>query len=201
MARGVAVARTVAIVRARQIAGARAVAVAIRTVIRAAVGIGGGRFDRGGAIAIAVPKAIATAVAVIGGRNHRVLTVGRIRREGARAGVGRALIDVIILRGGLGETLIGAIAVAVAVAGPVTAATGVAAGIDRRDRLARIEAAGRGGRGGSEHHGSRRDQSRNHLTHYSLLLIFVFWILSFLNPAACRVSLHAAAAEDAADSH
>src|SRR3954470_6823133 len=132
MARGVAVARTVAVVRARQIAGARAVAVAIRAVIRTAVGIGGRRFDRGGAIAIDVP--LATAVAVIGGRNHRVLTVGRIRREGARAGVGRALVNVIILRGGLGETLIGA------VAGPVTAATGVAAGIDRRDRLARIEA-------------------------------------------------------------
>src|SRR3954462_8877935 len=136
MARGVAVARTVAVMRARQIAGARAVAVAIRTVIRAAVGIGGGRFDRGGAIAIAVPIAIATAVAVIAGRNHRVLTVGRIRREGARAGVGRALVNVIIFRGGLGETLIGA----VAVAGPITAAAGVTAGIDRRDRLARIEA-------------------------------------------------------------
>src|SRR4051794_21141839 len=134
MPRGVAVARTVAVVRARQIAGARAVAVAIRTIIRAAVGIGGRRFDRGGAIAIAVP--IATAVAVIGGRNHRVFTVGRIRRKGARAGVGRALVDVIILRGGLGETLIGA--VAIAVAGPVTAATGVAAGIDRRDRLGRV---------------------------------------------------------------
>src|SRR3954447_13164809 len=129
MARGVAVARTVAVVRARQIAGARVVAVAIRAVIRTAVGIGGRRFDRGSAIAIAVPIAIATAVAVIGGRNHRVLTVGRIRREGTRAGVVRALVNVIILRGGLGETLIGA----VAVAGPITAAAGVTAGIDRRD--------------------------------------------------------------------
>src|SRR3954465_11819856 len=126
MPRGVAVARTVAVMRARQIAGARAVAVTIRTVIRAAIGIGGRRFDRGGAIAIAVPITIATAVAVIGGRNHRVLTVGRIRREGTWAGVGGALIDVIILSGGLGETLIGA----VAVAGPITAAAGVAAGID-----------------------------------------------------------------------
>ena len=124
---GVTVARTVAIVHARQIAVAGAVAVAVRTIVRTVIG------SHGGAIAIAV----------IGGRDDRVFTVGRIRREGARTGIGRALVHVIILRGRLGETLIGAVAVTVS----ITAAAGVATGIDRRNRLAWIEAAGRGGRG------------------------------------------------------
>src|SRR5207249_9976973 len=132
---------------------------------------GGRRFDGGGTISIAVT--------VIGGRNNRVLAIGRIRRERARAGIGRALIDIVVLGRRLGEALIGAIAV------PIAAAAGVAAGIDRRDRLARIEAAGHGGRSPSNYHGSRRDQSRNQLTHYSLLLISVSLDLTFLNRVAC----------------
>ena len=131
------------------------------------IGIGGRRFDRGGAIAIAA------AVAVIGGRDDCVFTVGRVRREGAGAGVGRALVDVVVLGGRLGEVLKAPTAITRAIT-PATA-TRVAAAIDRRYRRA-AEAASRGRRGPDEHHGSRRDQSRNHLTHYSLLLIFVCWI-------------------------
>src|SRR5436305_377666 len=97
VAMGVAVARTIAVMRARQIAGARAVAIAIRTIVRAAIGIGLRRLYGGRAIAIAVSIAIATAVAIIGGSDDRVLTIGRIRCEGARAGVGRALVDVVVL--------------------------------------------------------------------------------------------------------
>ena len=49
---------------------------------------------------------------VIAVGRHRVFLVGRLRREHARAAIGRALVHIIILSGGLGEALIGPVVAA-----------------------------------------------------------------------------------------
>src|ERR1700761_132799 len=76
---------------------------------------------------------IAVAIAVIGRRG--VFLVGRLRRKRTRAAIGRTLVDVVILRRGLGQMLI-------AIAGDSRAATAAAA-IGRRRDVALLVGVGR----------------------------------------------------------
>src|SRR3569833_3106125 len=78
--------------------------------------------------------AVIIVIARIGIAHHRALLIGRVRREAARAGIGRSLVDVVVLRGWLSQPLIGC---AITVAGDAVATTRAASircliGINRR---------------------------------------------------------------------
>src|SRR5215813_1261020 len=67
--------------------------------MRVAVAIGARTpVARTGDIAVAVGTAVAAPA------RHRRLVIGRLRGPGARTGVGRTLVDIVVLGGRLGET-------------------------------------------------------------------------------------------------
>src|SRR3954454_15566741 len=122
--------------------------------------------------AASVAAVIATVVAVAVAATDIAFLVGAVRRKVAGAGIGRTLVDVLILLLRVGEPLMG----------PATA--GIAAGISDLRHVYLRHAAGAvtaGHCGGRGHHGNCRDQSRNQMTHYSLLWVFFRWAsLKFL---------------------
>src|SRR5689334_18457730 len=127
------------------------------------------------AISIAIAMvAVAIAIGPIGMAvthlRKRFFLVAAVGRERTGAGIGRALVDVVVLGGRLGEPLIapaGAAGAAAGIAVAVGRHIGGGARIDVASAAAAVAARrrGRNTRGG---HGHGREQSLDHLTHYSL---------------------------------
>src|SRR6266704_1543325 len=139
------------------------------------------------AVSPAVVRRVMPAITVGIQAGYRALPIDRIRRVVARTGIGRALIDIVILLQVLGRR----IAVLLHRIGkPLTpAAAAVTARINRGWNVAlragAVPATRHRGRSGHGHHGEGRYQSRNRRTHYSLL--WIGFLLAWISANACRV--------------
>src|SRR5215207_2794643 len=115
------------------------------------------------AVIVAVRAMVIRPVVAVAVAGDRAFAIDRTRRQVAGTGIGRALVDVIVLLLRIGQTL----------ADPAAAGIAARIGRDRRD-IDRLCASGvtAGRRGRCGDNGECRDQSFKYLTHYSLLSIF-----------------------------
>src|SRR5829696_6616071 len=116
-------------------------------------------------VIMAVRAMVIRPVVAIAVAGDRAFAIDRTRRPVAGTGIGRALVDVIVLLLRIGQ----------AFADPAAAGIAALIGRDRRG-IDWLSARGvtAGHRGRCNHDGDCRDQSFKYLTHYSLLFVFAF---------------------------
>src|SRR4051794_30573930 len=126
------------------------------------------------------PGAIGAVTVVIGTLTiDPAFLVGRRRGPVAGTGIGRPLVDVVILLHRIGQPLGGPAAAGVAAAVAIARNRrdiGLCAGADIAGGARRTRAVTARHRGRRGHHGDRRYHSGNQMTHYSLLWVSSCWL-------------------------
>src|SRR6185437_11448808 len=109
------------------VAADQRVAVVIMAIVPVVIGIVTRRVMIG-----VVPRIMVVPAVGVGIDRQRIFLIGRIRRELAGAGIGRALVDIVILGGRLGEVLVGPPAAPATTARTTTGVGRRSVGVGRR---------------------------------------------------------------------